>query len=145
VIFINKLKQNTMMKTPLLLITALIAGFFLTILLGHTGMEQRERPDYEFQQFTTIESVVPGGTGRSRLLFTDPNNNRREETMNNFFSLVGINFGNIHENEEIITAKITELSNDGWDIVSVTPGVYASDSGTGIFITRYLFQREKRD
>ena len=34
---------------------------------------------YEYKQITAIESVVPGGLGRSRILTTDDNGQTREK------------------------------------------------------------------
>ena len=50
---------------------------------------------YEYTQMTTIESVIPGGIGRSRMITTKPNGELDEVKMENFFSIVGINFGNV--------------------------------------------------
>ena len=99
---------------------------------------------YEFHQMTAVESVVPGGLGRSRLITTAKDGSMEEIKLENFFSFVGINFGNIKENDKILASKIEEKINAGWEIVSVTPGVYAADQSTGIFITRYLFKRKKQ-
>jgi hypothetical protein len=99
---------------------------------------------YEFQQMTAVESVVPGGLGRSRLITSDKDGKMEEVNLENFFSFVGINFGNIKSNDQTIASKIEEKANDGWELVSVTPGVYSADKSTGIFITRYLFKRLKK-
>ena len=98
---------------------------------------------YEYTQMTTIESVIPGGIGRSRMITTNPNGELDEVKMENFFSIVGINFGNVRGNDKMIADKITKLSDENWELVSVTPGVYASESN-GIFITRYLLKRLKK-
>jgi hypothetical protein len=95
----------------------------------------------EYLQITTVESVVPGGLGRSRMITTKPNGEMEEINLENFFSMVGINFGNIRNNDKIITQKITELSKEGWKLEHVTSGVYGADKSTGIFITRYLFKK----
>ncbi len=108
---------------------------------------------YEYQQVTVIESVVPGGLGRSRMLVNDSKGNLEEIKLKNFFSLVGINFGNIKNNDGKITDKVSEMTAEGWELEDVTSGVYSSTSvnagddlglsanATGIFITRYLFKR----
>ncbi len=96
----------------------------------------------EFLQVTTIESVVPGGLGRSRMITINDKGEMEEVKLENFFSMVGINFKNIRSNDQMITEKITELTKAGWKLEHVTPGVYAADKSTGIFITRYLFMRE---
>ncbi len=98
---------------------------------------------YEFKQMTAIESVVPGGLGRSRLLTTDKNGKSEIIKLDNFFSLVGINFDNIQSNDQIITQRIEALSNDGWELMATNAGAYGSEGSTGIFITRYIFRRPK--
>jgi hypothetical protein len=95
-------------------------------------------------QVTVIESVVQGGAGRSRMISQDENGQMEETKIENLFSLAGINFGNVRENDQQITNKITELTNDGWELGTVTTGVYdgGRNGGTGIFMTRYLFKKE---
>lgn len=103
---------------------------------------------YEYQLVTTIESVVPGGLGRSRMITSTPGGAMEEKEMKNFFSLTGINFKNVKENDKMITDKVTEMTMNGWELVNVTSGVYspgvgsdAASAGAGIFITRYLFKK----
>lgn len=96
----------------------------------------------EYLQITTVESVVPGGLGRSRMITTKANGEMEETNLENFFSMVGINFGNIRNNDKVITQKITELTKEGWKLEHVTSGVYGVEKSTGIFITRYLFRKD---
>lgn len=103
---------------------------------------------YEFQNVTTVESVIPGGLGRSRMISSNPEGKLEEKKLENFFSLVGINFKNIKKNDKNISKKIATLHGEGWELANVTSGVYSSGltddlgaGGTGIFITRYLFRR----
>lgn len=95
----------------------------------------------EYKVITTIESVVPGGLGRSRMIQSDSKGNLDEVKMKNFFSLAGINFGNIIENDQAIASMLTNLAAEGWKLESIIPGVYSADKSTGIFITRYLFSK----
>lgn len=104
-------------------------------LAAHVGFAQ------EYMQITTIESVVPGGLGRSKMITTKPNGEIEEINLENFFSMVGINFANVRNNDKVITQKITELTKDGWKLEHVTSGVYGVEKSTGIFITRYLFKK----
>jgi hypothetical protein len=97
----------------------------------------------EFLQITTVESVVPAGLGRSRMITKNPDGSIDEIKMENFFSLTGINFQNIRLNDKLITDQITQLASEGWQLLFVTPGVYGADKSTGIFITRYLFRRDR--
>lgn len=103
------------------------------------------KANFEYKQFSTIESVIPGGLGRSRIVSTDSSGTTIEKDLMNFYSFTGINFGNISNNDRLIVDKINEYTNDDWELFQVTSGVQsASDKGSsGIFITRYLFKKEK--
>lgn len=98
-------------------------------------------PVYEYKLFSTVESVVPGGFGRSRIINTDKDKQIIESDLENFFSLVGINFKNIANNDLVIAAKINEFAKEGWELDKTVTGVYGADKSTGIFITRYIFKR----
>ncbi|MEK6616443.1 MAG: hypothetical protein AABZ32_10085 [Bacteroidota bacterium] len=99
--------------------------------------------DTEFLQVTAVESVVPGGLGRSRLITISEAGKMDEVKLDNFFSMVGINFENIRANDRMITDKISDLTKQGWELKFVSTGVYAADKSTGIFITRYIFAKQK--
>lgn len=97
----------------------------------------------EYMQITAIESVIPGGFGRSRLIATKPDGQIEELPLENFFSMVGINFGNIRMNDKVITTKLNEYAKQGWTVVGVTSGVYSGSENraAGIFITRYVLKK----
>lgn len=112
----------------------------------------------EYKVVTTVESVVPMGLGRSRIIETtdslavddfttgrtdgkkskqgDVNrsdakvDNFNETKLLNFYSAVGINFQNIASNDAMITSKINGLVQDGWELKFVLSGV-ESDAGKG--------------
>ena len=118
-------------------------NFILSIIVFLSVLHwTKAQESYEYTQVTTIESVVPGGLGRSRMITTSEKGNLDEIKMKNFFSLAGINFGNVRQNDELIANKITSLSSDGWELFSVNTGVYSGAEGGGIFITRYLFRKK---
>ena len=126
----------------------------------------------EFTVITVVESIVPAGIGRSRMISnkadvnyndftttrtqgTDTNqgkvrrrdakvNDLEETKLLNFYSLTGINFQNIASNDAIISSKLNEMSENGWELAFVTSGV-ESDAGaqdqSGIFVTRFIFKR----
>jgi hypothetical protein len=113
-------------------------------------------PVYEYQIITTVESIIPMGLGRSRIIMeqedVDPSMfatqrtdgktsgqgkvsrddlklEKFEETkLLNFYSAVGINFQNIASNDAIIGAKLTQLNAEGWELAFVSSGV-ESDAG----------------
>ena len=103
---------------------------------------------YEYKQFSTIESVVSGGLGRSRILTTDDKGQVLEKELKNFYSMVGINFENIANNDRAIVGRINEFSNEGWELVEVSTGsnqpMSNGSSTGGLFITRYLFRKAKQ-
>ncbi len=117
----------------------LVFIFALFLFLGNDVFSQT----YEYLQISVIESVVPGGLGRSRLITTDSKGQMMEQKLENFYSMVGINFKNIRNNDIVIMEKINELAAEGWELFSVNSGVESSEGKTGIFITRYIFRRQK--
>lgn len=110
----------------------------------------------EFKVITTVESIVPMGIGRSRML--DPKqqadykalttertdgkksdqgdvkrsdikiDNFEETKLLNFYSATGINFQNISSNDAVVSDKLTQMAKEGWELVFVTSGV-ESDAG----------------
>lgn len=109
----------------------------------------------EFKVVTIIESIVPAGIGRSRIIETkselnaddyaadrtdgkksNMDSNRKDVKVDefseglllNFYSLTGINFQNVASNDALITSKINTLVSEGWDLTFVTSAV-ESDSG----------------
>ena len=109
------------------------------------------RAQYEFKIVTSVESIVPMGLGRSRIIENngavnadeltterkDGNDSRQgavkrsdvkidelnETKLVNFFSLVGINFRNIASNDAVITSKLNMLTQQGWELAYVTSAV----------------------
>ncbi|MEY8019546.1 hypothetical protein AB8P51_01840 [Muriicola sp. SD30] len=139
--------------------------FCLAFFLG-TALQAQE-----YHVITSVESIVPNGLGRSRIINsledkdyneftsvqTDEDNTRNksdrrdirvknfEETkLLNFYNLGGIRFQNIAANDSMITSMINSMIADGWDLAFVTSAVESDsgkDDGQGIFITRYIFKR----
>jgi hypothetical protein len=118
--------------------------FVALFMLSFAFAQAQTSAKWEWKQMTAIESVVPGGLGRSRLITTDAKGEVVEIKLENFFSLVGINFGNIKDNDKILTESIQKMSDEGWELHTTTSGVYGADKSTGIFVTRYLFRRPKQ-
>ena len=111
---------------------------------------------HSFKVVTIVESIVPGGLGRSRIIETKEEtdldvlttertdgkksnqgsvrrkdvkvDNFMETKLLNFYSMTGINFQNIASNDAAIGAKINELLEKGWNLTYVTSGV-EGDSG----------------
>ena len=130
------------------------------------------KSSYEVKVITSVESIVPLGLGRSRLISsnserdykefsseqTEVDNTRNkskrknirvkdfEETkLLNFYNVGGIRFQNIAANDAVISSKLTAMLADGWDLIFVTSAVESDagdEDGQGIFITRYIFKRQ---
>lgn len=128
-------------------------------------------PRFEVKVITSVESIVPLGLGRSRLISTEADRDYREysseqteddDTRNkskrkdirvkefeetkllNFYNAGGIRFQNIAANDAVIASKLMAMMEAGWDLIFVTSAV-ESNAGEGdeqgIFITRYIFKR----
>lgn len=156
-------KMNTLLvAVGIMSITALLISF-----------KPIENVQYEFTSFTVLESIVPNGVGRSRIinameqrdyraftsLRTDEQNGRNkskrdeirvksfEETkLLNFYNIGGIRFQNIAANDAMVNNKVNEMMNQGWEVVSINTGVESvggKDDANGLFITRFYFKRRK--
>ncbi len=105
----------------------------------------------EYKVVTVVESIVPMGLGRSRIVESGEELNAaaattertegndsdmgkvrrkdlkiddfQETKLLNFYSGVGINFRNIASNDALISSKMTELAKEGWKLAFVTSGV----------------------
>jgi len=124
----------------------------------------------EYKMFTVVESIVPNGLGRSRMISETETvdyksatiqrtedskekskkkrselrtNTFQETKLLNFYNLGGIRFNNIATNDAMVTAKINDLASQGWELAFVNGGVESSGDKDpqGIFITRYIFKR----
>jgi hypothetical protein len=124
---------------------------------------------YEFKIVTSVESIVPGGAGRSRIIENNENKdfktvnsndqgrqkdetsrsdnkieNFKETNLLNFYSLVGINFQNIASNDATLSSMLNAYAKEGWELAFVNSGVESDaggDDGKGIFVTRFVFKR----
>lgn len=109
----------------------------------------------EFEVVTVIESVVPKGLGRSRMIAKtedvdyktattvrmeegeknkskddkrkDIRTKAFEETkLLNFYNLGGIRFNNIATNDAMVKSKLNQMAADGWELTFVSRGVESS-------------------
>jgi hypothetical protein len=124
---------------------------FMVALLTATSVSAQE-----FKVVTIVESIVPAGVGRSRIIETkeevdhkslttdrtegtksDQGDVKRsdvkidhfsETKLLNFYSIAGINFQNIASNDAVITSKINDLIKEGWQLTFVSSAV-ESDAG----------------
>jgi hypothetical protein len=98
----------------------------------------------QYVQITTVESVVGGGAGRSKMIITKEDGSQEEKDMENLFSIAGINFKNIRQNETTILQTLKTYTDSGWKLFSTTPLTLSpSNNGNGIFMTRYLLVKEE--
>ncbi|MAP55929.1 hypothetical protein [Altibacter sp.] len=146
----------------------------ITLLLIVLTAVELQAQQYEVKVVTSVESIVPNGLGRSRLISanaerdykeftttqTEDDNSRNksdrsdirvkdfdETKLLNFYNLGGIRFQNIAANDALITSKINTMLAEGWDLAFVSSAVESDsgkDDGQGIFITRYIFKRLKQ-
>jgi len=134
----------------------------LLLLLALFGFFTSSWAQTQVKILTVVESIVPMGIGRSRIIesvdtvsstFLSNINTARDEMriekfneikLLNLYSGVGINFQNIASNDAIVTAKLISLLREGWKISFVLGGVESNagkDDGQGIFVTRYILTK----
>lgn len=149
----------------------IVCAFLLAMLSGN---ETKAQKGYEFTSFTVIESIIPNGLGRSRIIHaletrdykefasvrSEDDNTRNksdrddirvknfEETkILNFFNLGGIRFQNIAANDAMVNSKVNGMMEDGWELITIVAGVESDageKDGQGIFVTRFYFKRPKK-
>ncbi|GAB4155816.1 MAG: hypothetical protein Tsb0033_05580 [Winogradskyella sp.] len=148
------------MKKIFLFIAAIAVGLISFSFINKES-SNAEKPvvQVEYKVVTCVESIVPNGLGRSRMIsanetkdykeFTttrsgdkdkdEKNKSKRneirvkdyEETkLLNFYNLGGIRFQNIAANDAVMTSKINDMVAQGWELVFVNTGV-ESEGGKG--------------
>ena len=124
--------------------TVLISGAVI-LMLASVFAFSAPAPSYEYQTFTTIESIVPGGIGRSRMLLDNGSGSLDEQKIKNLYSVVGIKMENIFNNDLSVTEQLNDLSEDGWELAFTNTGVQSPTDGgsNGIYCTRYILRRVK--
>ena len=124
--------------------TVLISGAAL-LMMASIFAFSAPAPSYEYQTFTTIESIVPGGMGRSRMLMDNGSGSLDEQKIKNLYSVVGIKMENIFNNDLSVTEQLNDLSEDGWELAFTNTGVQSPTDGgsNGIYCTRYILRRVK--
>lgn len=145
----------------------LFAGFFLYA--GSLCYSQT----FEYKTITVVESIIPNGLGRSRMISSEDKRDYKEFTSQrseendernksdrgeirlknfeetkllNFFNMGGIRFQNIAANDAVVTSKLNSLAEEGWELTFVNSGVESysgEDDDGGIYITRYILKRIK--
>lgn len=163
----KKIKLTTIGTLAAICFVVIISGFTTTY-----QTEQTTTPVYEFQIVTVVESLIQSGLGRSRMISETENVNYREATtirkedgekdkskkkrseirtkafeetkLLNFYNVAGIRFNNIATNDAMVRSKLNEMSIQGWELFTVASGVESADKERdAIFITRYIFRKEK--
>ena len=143
------------MKQKNLIIGLLLAGFISFSFIKN----EKSYAEVEYKVVTSVESIVPNGLGRSRLIssnvtrdyseFTSERSSNKDEDgrnkskrseirvkdfeetkLLNFFNLGGIRFQNIVANDAVISSKLIAMAKDGWELAFVTSSS-ESDAGKG--------------
>lgn len=142
------------MKKNYLFIALAIIGF-----ISFSFINNNEKRSVEYKVVTVVESIVPNGLGRSRMIsanetkdyreFTtvrsedkdidEKNKSKRDEIrvkdydetkLLNFYNLGGIRFQNIAANDAVMTSKVNAMVAEGWELAFINTGV-ESEGGKG--------------
>lgn len=129
-----------------LLLAALVVISFVSI--SFVGKKQQT----EYKTITVVESIIPSGLGRSRMISAEEVKDYKEYTSTrsddkkkdkrnkssrsdirvknfeetkllNFFNLGGIRFQNIAANDALVDSKINAMAAEGWELAFVNSGV----------------------
>jgi hypothetical protein len=129
-----------------LLLGGLVVISFIS--LSFIGKKQQ----IEYKTITVVESIIPSGIGRSRMISAEEVKNYKDYTSTrsddkkkdkrnksnrssirvknfeetkllNFFNLGGIRFQNIAANDALVDSKINSMAAEGWELAFVNSGV----------------------
>ena len=131
---------------------------FFTLTFIISGLCTMNAQKYEYKTITSVESIVPSGLGRSRIIdssekrdykdFTSGRTDTKDDKRNkskrskiriknfeetkllNFFNLGGIRFQNIAANDVVITSKLNAMAEEGW-ILAFSNSAVESYGGKG--------------
>ena len=111
----------------------------------------------EYKVITSVESIVPSGLGRSRIVSANEKKDYKaytstqtaeDKTRNksdrgdirvkdydetkllNFYNVAGIRFQNIAANDALITSKINTMIEEGWELAFVNSAVESKGDKT---------------
>jgi hypothetical protein len=148
------------MKKNLLFIGLVALGFIsFSFINKDNSNEDKPVGQVEYKVVTVVESIVPNGLGRSRMIsanetkdykdFTtvrsddkdkdEKNKSKRDEIrvkdyeetkLLNFYNLGGIRFQNIAANDAVMTSKVNTMIAEGWELAFINTGV-ESEGGKG--------------
>jgi len=137
-----------------LLFAGLLVVAFVSFSFINAEKSKEEKPvaQVEYKVVTVIESVVPNGLGRSRMISANETKDYKEYTtvrsgekdkdeknkskrgdirikgyeetkLLNFYNLGGIRFQNIAANDAIMTSKVNTMIAEGWELAFINTGV----------------------
>lgn len=161
------------MKNKVTILTSALVVVSSLLLLSFTTKTEATKASFEYTSITVLESIIPNGTGRSRIIHAKENRDYKEfskmmtaedksrnkskrgeirvktyeETkLLNFYNLGGIRMQNIAANDAVVNSKINGMLDEGWEIINISTGVESysgAEDQNGIFITRFYFKKSK--
>jgi hypothetical protein len=144
------------MKKNLLFIGLLVIGFISFSFINlEKSNEDKPVSLVEYKVVTVVESIVPNGLGRSRMISANEQKDYKEYTtvrsgdkgkdeknkskrgeirikdydetkLLNFYNIGGIRFQNIAANDAIMTSKVNTMITEGWELAFINTGVESS-------------------
>ncbi|WP_400074774.1 hypothetical protein [Winogradskyella sp. R77965] len=144
------------MKKNFLFIAAIAVGLVsFSFINKDNSNEEKPAAQFEYKVVTVVESIVPNGLGRSRMISVNEKKDYKEYTtvrsgekdkdeknkskrgeirtkeyeetkLLNFYNLGGIRFQNIAANDAIMTSKVNAMIAEGWELSFVNTGVESS-------------------
>lgn len=144
------------MKKNLLFIGLLVIGFISFSFINlEKSNEDKPVSLVEYKVVTVVESIVPNGLGRSRMISANEQKDYKEYTtvrsgdkgkdeknkskrgeirikdydetkLLNFYNIGGIRFQNIAANDAIMTSKVNTMISEGWELAFINTGVESS-------------------
>lgn len=148
------------MKKNLLFIGLVALGFIsFSFINKDNAADEKPVAQVEYKVVTVVESIVPNGLGRSRMISANETKDYKDYTtvrsddkdkdeknksdrseirvkdyeetkLLNFYNLGGIRFQNIAANDAVMTSKVNTMVAEGWELAFINTGV-ESEGGKG--------------
>lgn len=148
------------MKKNLVFIGLVALGFIsFSFINKENAADEKPVAQVEYKVVTVVESIVPNGLGRSRMISANETKDYKDYTtvrsddkdkdeknksdrgeirvkdyeetkLLNFYNLGGIRFQNIAANDAVMTSKVNTMVAEGWELAFINTGV-ESEGGKG--------------
>lgn len=126
------------MKIKNLLLTVLICGVMGVLFMSFNNSKPFAS---QYIHVNILESTIPGGGGRSKIIVTDASGATKENIdIKNYYSLLGLNFKNIMKNDGNVAKILNKYAGEGYEVVSSSSSTVGNEK-LAVFVTKIIMKK----